>query len=207
MSIPDSVNGLPPSVIELTNFLAKFPGVGKKSALRMAMFILRSDREFADDLSKALLSVKDKVSICNSCGTLAETDPCPICLDHNRDHSILCVVEEARDMLAFERSGAWSGLYHILGGAISPLDGIGPDTLRIEELLQRVKNGIVKEIVVATNPTSEGETTALYIARLLKPLGIRVTRIARGVPLGADLEFIDDSTLQQSLTGRVDLGG
>ncbi len=182
--------------------LAGFPGVGRKSALRMALFILRSPRDKAQEMADALIAVKDKISFCRTCWTLAEQNPCPICADHRRDHSLICVVEEPGDVIALERMGAWSGVYHVLGGAISPLDGIGPDQLRLEPLAGRVKGGGIKEVVVATNPNAEGETTALYISRMLKETGVSVTRIARGVPVGSDLELVDDTTLQAAMKGR-----
>jgi len=186
----------------LVDRLASFPGVGRKSALRMALYIMRTPREFAQAMSEALLAVKDRIAFCSQCGTLAEQDPCPICTDQRRDHSLICVVEEPGDVIALERTGGWSGVYHVLGGAIAPLDGIGPDQIHCEQLNQRVRRGGVKEVVVATNPTSEGETTALYLARMLQDTGVRVTRIARGVPMGSDLELVDETTLQQALAGR-----
>lgn len=185
--------------------LAHFPGVGRKSALRMALFVLRSPREYADELIEAIRAVKDKISFCGICGTMSEQNPCPVCADTQRDHSRICVVEETRDMLALERSGAWRGVYHILGGALAPLDGVGPDQLRLGDLSNRVRSGGVAEVVVATNPTADGEATALYIARMLASTGVQVTRIARGVPVGGDIELVDDSTLQQSLNGRREL--
>ena len=199
----ETVSGLPPTVLTLVDRFASFPGVGKKSALRMAMHILRGSRKFAEELSGALLDVKDKVALCHTCWTLSEQDPCPICCDHNRDSKCVCVVEEARDMIAIERTGCWRGVYHVLGGAISPLDGVDPEQLKIDQLFDRVKQNSIKEIVIATNPTSEGETTALYIARMMSSLGVKVTRIARGVPMGSDIELVDDNTLQQSFEGRV----
>ncbi len=203
MSIRETASGLPPSVLDLVDKFASFPGVGKKSALRMAMYILRSPRQITEELSQALIDVKDKVAFCHNCWTLSEQDPCPICSDHNRDRKCVCVVEEARDMIAIERTGCWRGVYHVIGGAISPLDGIGPEQLKLDQLFDRVKRDSITEVVIATNPTSEGETTALYIARMIAPLGLKVTRIARGVPMGSDIELVDDNTLQQSLEGRV----
>lgn len=203
MQTRETVSGLPPTVLTLVDKFATFPGVGKKSALRMAMYILRGSRGFAEELSNALMDVKDKVAFCHTCWTLSEQDPCPICCDHNRDSRCVCVVEEARDMIAIERTGCWRGVYHVLGGAISPLDGISPEQLKLDQLLERVKRDLVKEIVIATNPTSEGETTALYIARMMSSIDVRITRIARGVPMGSDIELVDDNTLQQSFEGRV----
>jgi recombination protein RecR len=197
-----SPSGLPPAVLELADNFTRFPGVGRKSALRMAMYVLRSPRAEAQSLADALLAVKDRVGFCRTCWTLSEEDPCPVCSDTRRDHSLVCVVEEPGDVIAIERTGAWQGVYHVLGGAISPLDGVGPDEIRIIQLIARIKEGNIQEVVVATNPTSEGETTALYIARVCRPLGVKITRIARGVPIGSDIELVDDNTLQQSLEGR-----
>ncbi len=200
-----TISGLPPVVQTLVERLTAFPGIGRKSALRMALYVMRSDSEFARSLADALLAVKDKISFCRTCWTLSQTDPCPICADTRRDHSLICVVEEPGDVIAIERTGSWRGVYHVIGGAISPLDGVGPEQLRLEPLLERVKQDGIKEVVVATNPTAEGETTALYIARMLGQTGVRVTRIARGVPMGSDLELVDDTTLQQSLEGRMEI--
>jgi recombination protein RecR len=202
MDNKSGMSGLPPAVVTLVDKLAGFPGVGRKSALRMALFILRSPREKAQEMSDALIAVKDKISFCRTCWTLAEQNPCPICADHRRDHGLICVVEEPGDVIALERMGGWGGVYHVLGGAISPLDGIGPDQLRLEPLAGRVKAGGIREVVVATNPNAEGETTGLYIARMLKETGVSVTRIARGVPVGSDLELVDDTTLQAAMKGR-----
>jgi recombination protein RecR len=199
-------SGLPPAVLQLVDKLAGFPGVGRKSALRMALHILRSPRETAQEMADALIGVKDRIAFCSTCWTLAEQDPCPICADQRRDHGLICVVEEPGDVIALERTGAWQGTYHVLGGALSPLDGIGPDQLRMDSLAKRVQAGGVREVVVATNPNAEGETTGLYIARLLKESGVSVTRIARGVPVGSDLELIDDSTLQAAMKGRAGMG-
>jgi len=206
MEKDNQIAALPPAVQELVHNLAGFPGVGKKTALRMALYVMRNPRTFAEGLAESLLGVKDRVKFCTTCWTLSESDPCPICSDARRNHSIICVVEEAGDILAFERTGGWRGTYHVLGGAIAPLDGIGPETLRMEELRRRASAG-VSEVVVATNATSEGETTALYISRMLKPLGVKVTRIARGIPVGSDIELVDDNTLQASLKGRSEIGG
>lgn len=205
MVFNENPSGLPPSVIELIDRLAKFPGVGRKSAQRMALHVLRNEREFADSLAASIVAVKDKVAVCRTCWMLSEEDPCTICSNPRRDHSKVCLVEDSGDVIAIERTGGWSGLYHILGGAISPLDNIGPEQLQIDSLVDRVRAGGIEEIVVATNSTSEGETTALYIARLLKNTDIRVTRIARGIPVGADIELVDDNTLTQSLENRTEI--
>jgi len=198
-------SGLPPTVIELIDLLAKFPGIGRKSAQRMAMHILRSTPEFARSIAESITAVKEKVAFCRTCWMLAEEDPCPICMDSGRARQTICVVEESGDVIAIEKTGSWRGLYHVLGGAIAPLDGIGPDDLHLEDLFERTESAGIAEVVVATNPTSEGETTALYIARRLSNQNVKVSRIARGIPMGVDLELVDESTLQQSLEGRVEI--
>ncbi len=205
MSLNAPLAGLPPVVHELVDNLSGFPGVGKKSALRMALYVLRSDRLFAQTLAESLLAVKDKVGLCKTCWTLSEKNPCPICIDHHRDQSMICLVEEPGDIIAIERTECWKGVYHVLGGAISPLDGIGPEQLRLHELRNRVEANKIREIVVATNPTAEGETTALYIARMFQSNDVKITRIARGVPMGSDLELVDNNTLMQSLAGRSEI--
>ncbi len=205
MDLKDSASGLPPTVVNLIDKLARLPGVGRKSAQRMAMHILRSPREYAADLADCLLAVKDKVAWCHTCWMLSESNPCPLCAESRRDHRKVCVVEESGDVIAIEKTGVWNGLYHVLGGAISPLDGVGPEQLRLSALLERCSDGAVEEVVVATNPTAEGETTALYIARMFKGSSVRVTRIARGVPVGSDLELVDETTLQQSMQGRTEI--
>lgn len=205
MNSEPTPGGLPPVVMELVNQLSRFPGVGKKSALRMALYVMRSSREFAESCSAAIIAVKDRVSFCQTCWTFSEADPCPICMDLRRDHTRICVVEGPGDVIALEKAGGWDGVYHVLGGALAPLEGIGPDHLKLDQLVERLQRASVKEIVIATNPTPEGDTTALYIARLVKPLGVLVTRIARGVPVGSDLELADDTTLVQSLRGRSEI--
>ena len=205
MVFDDIPSGLPPSVVELIDRMAKFPGVGRKSAQRMALHVLRSSREFADSLAESIIAVKDKVALCKTCWMLSEEDPCTICSSNRRDQSKVCVVEDSGDVIAIEKSGGWHGVYHVLGGAISPLDDVGPGQLQIDSLINRIRAGGIEEIVVATNPTSEGETTSLYIARLLKNTNISVTRIARGIPVGADIELVDDNTLQQSLANRTEI--
>jgi recombination protein RecR len=198
-------SGLPPTVLELIDVLSKFPGIGRKSAQRMAMYVLRSSPEFARNIADSINAVKEKVAFCRTCWMLSEEDPCPICKDAGRTRQTVCVVEESGDVIAIEKTGTWRGLYHVLGGAIAPLDGIGPEDLHLEDLFDRIDNGEIIEVVVATNPTSEGETTALYIARRLRNHDVTVSRIARGIPMGADLELVDESTLQQSLEGRVEI--
>ncbi len=202
MDYKDNPSGLPPTVLDLIDKLSRLPGIGRKSAQRIAMYVLRNQRDYASSLAESLLAVKDKVSLCRECWMLSESDPCEICADFKRDQKRVCVVEESGDVIAIEKTGAWRGLYHVLGGAISPLDGVGPEQLHIESLQKRVNEGEIEEIVVATNPNSEGETTALFLARMFSGTDVNVTRIARGVPMGSDLEFVDETTLQQSLAGR-----
>ncbi|MCL4078326.1 recombination mediator RecR [Coriobacteriia bacterium Es71-Z0120] len=195
-----------PAIARLIEEFQRLPGIGPKSAQRLAFFILRSDEERAQRLADAIVEVKRTVKLCSQCFNLAEGDLCEICASEKRDRSVLCVVEEPRDVVAIERSGGFCGLYHVLHGAISPMDGIGPEQLKMRELVERVGSGAVKEVIVATNPNVEGETTALYIARLLRPLGVRVTRIASGLPVGGDLEYADEVTLSRALEGRRDIG-
>jgi recombination protein RecR len=190
------------SVEQLAEQFAQLPGIGRKTAHRLALYILKMEREEVSALAQALVNVKDRVRYCSVCSNITEADPCAICSNPKRDRSAICVVEEPNDVLALERTHEFKGLYHVLGGALSPLDGIGPDDLRVKELLPRVKNG-VEEVILALNPNVEGETTTLYLSKLLKPLGVMVTRIARGLPMGSDLEFADDATLSRALEGRV----
>ena len=187
---------------QLIEELSKLPSVGQKSAQRLALYLLRVSREEALRLADAIRAVKEHVGFCSVCGNFSEEDPCLICRDSQRDAGLLCVVEQPVDVLAFERTGQFRGRYHVLGGALSPLDGTHPEDLRIRQLLERLRREPVKEIILATNPNVAGEATALYISRLLTPLGIRVTRIARGVPMGSDLEYSDLVTLARALEGR-----
>jgi recombination protein RecR len=180
------------------------PGVGPKTAQRLAFYILKISEQEALSLSEAITAVKQKVRRCSVCFYLTEGDPCAICRDENRDGTIICVVEEANDVLALEKVSEYRGRYHILGGALSPLDGIGPDDLHIKELLARLKAG-VKEVILATNPNVEGEATALYLMKLIRPLNIKITRVARGLPVGGDLEYADQATLTRALEDRVEL--
>ncbi|WP_076792412.1 recombination mediator RecR [Chlorobium sp. KB01] len=186
---------------------AKLPGVGRKTAQRLAMYVLHEPRAEAEKLASALLDVKDKVIRCSVCQNVTdkESDPCAVCSSRARDRSVICVVESPVDMLAFEKTGFYKGLYHVLHGVISPLDGIGPDDIKVRELLVRFSGQEsleVKEVVLALNPTIEGETTSLYLSKLLKPLGVQVTKIARGIPVGAELEFVDEATLSRAMEGR-----
>ena len=180
----------------------RLPGVGQKSAQRLAFHVLRSPREDAEQLAQAVLDVKDKLGICESCNNISDSDLCNFCRDPHRDRSVLCIVEEPHNILPIETTRQFEGLYHVLHGSISPLRGIGPEQLRIKNLLERLAAGEVREIILATNPTVEGEATAVYLSRLLKPLGVRVTRIAMGIPVGSDLEFADEVTMSKSLENR-----
>lgn len=180
----------------------RLPGVGQKSAQRLAFHVLRSPRENAQSLAGALLDVKDKLGICAECNNIADAELCPFCRDPHRDRSTICVVEEPHNILPIETTRTFEGIYHVLHGAISPLRGIGPEQLRIKGLLERIGQGEAKEIILATNPTVEGEATAVYLSRLLKPLGMRCTRIAMGIPVGSDLDYADEVTISKSLENR-----
>lgn len=185
--------------------LCRLPGIGPKSAQRLAFHILSLPRDDAEKLSKAITELKDRIGFCRTCFNISEGEKCTICTDPRREDGLLCVVEEPRDVLAIERTGAFRGRYHVLGGAISPIDGVGPDELRIRELVTRLGQDTVAEVIVATNPNAEGEATALYLARLIRPLGIKVTRIASGLPVGGDLEYADEVTLGRAMSGRTEL--
>jgi len=181
--------------------LSKLPGVGRKSAQRQVFYLLKTSEDEVSAIAQSLLELKSKVRYCSICFNITEQDLCPICSHPQRQKDVICVVEEANDVLALEKTGEYSGLYHVLGGALSPLDGIGPDALRIKELLERLREN-VQEVILATNPNAEGEATALYLLKLIKPIGIKVSRIARGIPVGADLEYADEVTLSRALEGR-----
>jgi len=187
---------------ELVTALQRLPGIGARSAQRLAYHLLRTPREEIDALCAALLSVKERVTYCSICSNITDVDPCGYCTAHDRDGRIVCVVEQPENVAAIERTRGFKGRYHVLMGAIAPLQGIGPDDLKIKGLLQRVADGGVEEVILATNPTVEGEATALYLARLLKPLGARCTRIAMGVPVGSDLDYTDEFTMSKSMEGR-----
>ncbi|HEY7746902.1 MAG TPA: recombination mediator RecR [Desulfuromonadales bacterium] len=191
-----------PSFARLVAELAKFPGIGQKTATRLAFFILRQPSVEAEALAAAIRELKAKVGFCSTCFHITESDPCPLCADPGRDDRLLCIVEEPQDLIAVERSRSFRGRYHVLHGALSPLDGVGPDELRIRELVSRLESGQVQEVVVATNFTVEGEATALYLARLIRPLGVRVTRLAHGIPMGSDLEYVDEATVNRAVAGR-----
>jgi recombination protein RecR len=192
----------PPSMSRLIEQLTRLPGIGEKTATRMAFHILRADHEYATLLAEAVLSVKNDTKLCSECFALTEVDPCRLCTDGERAGDVVCVVEEPADLLAVERAGSFRGRYHVLHGTLAPLDGIGPDELKIQPLLVRIQQRDVREVIVATNPTVEGEATAIYLAKLLKPLGVRVTRIAHGIPVGGDLEYTDVMTVGRALDGR-----
>lgn len=193
---------VPKSVERLIEELNRLPGIGPKTASRLTFYMLRSSREQAQGLADAVGQLHDKVVTCSMCFNIAETSPCAICGDTQRDRSLICVVEEPLDVLAIERTRAYDGLYHVLHGAISPLEGVGPEDLKIAELLQRLRRHPAEEIILATNPNLEGESTAMYISRQLAPLGVRATRLAHGLPMGADLEYADEVTLTRALEGR-----
>jgi len=192
-------------VARLIEEFHKLPGIGPKSAQRLTYHLLRAPADEARALAQAILEVKEKTVLCSVCQNIADSDPCAICSNPERDHGAICVVEEPLDILALERTGAYKGLYHVLHGVISPMDGIGPEDLKVQELLGRLRSGEVQEVIMATNPNLEGEATAMYIARLISPLGVKVTRLARGLPVGADLEYADNVTLARALEGRQEL--
>jgi recombination protein RecR len=192
----------PEPLTRLVDELQRLPGIGRKSAQRLAFHILRGPREDADRLCEAVRDVKDKVAHCSVCNNITDVDPCGCCTGEGRDHRLICVVEEAQNVGVIERTRDFKGTYHVLMGAISPLQGIGPDELKIKGLLSRVEGGGIEEVILATNPNVEGEATAIYLARLLKPLGVRVTRIAMGVPVGSDIEYADEVTMNKAMEGR-----
>lgn len=185
--------------------LSKLPGIGKKTAQRLALHILKSQPETVASLVKSIEELKTKLRFCSKCFNLSEEELCDICKSQKRDKKIICVVEEASDVIAIERTHEFSGLYHVLGGVLSPLNGIGPDSLKIQDLLKRLETEEIQEIILALNPDTEGETTALYLAKLLKPLNIRISRIARGLPVGGDLEFADEATIGRAVLGRIEI--
>ncbi|CZR95242.1 recombination protein RecR [Clostridioides difficile] len=189
-------------ITRLIEEFSKLPGVGRKTAQRLAFHIISMNTNDVEALSKAIIDAKREIRYCSICCNITDTDPCSMCSNKSRDSSVICVVEDPRDVAAMERTREFKGKYHVLNGVISPMDGIGPDMLKIKELIQRLGNQDVKEIIMATNPTIEGEATAMYIARLVKPMGIKVTRIAHGLPVGGDLEYADEVTISKALEGR-----
>lgn len=193
------------AIQDLIDALGRLPGIGPKSAQRIAFHILQSDAEVSDALVDAVRTVKERVKFCTECGNVSEEAQCRICRDPRRDPSKICIVEESKDVIAIERTREFRGKYHVLGGAISPIDGIGPDQLRIRELMQRLSDTTITEVIVATDPNLEGEATAMYLARLIKPTGIKISRLASGLPVGGDLEYADEVTLGRAFEGRTNL--
>ena len=198
---------LPESVQSVINTLERLPGIGPKSASRLAFYLLRAPDEVSQDLSTALANLKEKTAFCQECFNITEAgrERCEICESSRRDGSLICVVEEALDVLALERTGGFQGKYHVLQGVLSPIEGIGPDDLKIKQLIARISNGDVKEVILATNPSMEGDATALYLHQQLEPMGVKVTRLARGLPVGGDLEYADQNTLLRALSGRQEM--
>ena len=196
--------GIYPIPLErLIEQFTRLPGIGQKSATRVALYVLKSDRKLAEDLAKSLIDVKEKITACSTCFNFTDEDPCAVCRNENRNNGIICVVEGPGDLLAIEESGHFKGKYHVLQGVLSPLDGIGPEDLKIGELLDRIEKEDVKEIILATNPTAEGEATASFLVNLLTDKGLRITRIALGVPMGGDLKYMDAMTLQHAFKSRI----
>jgi recombination protein RecR len=189
-------------VAKLIEEFAKLPGIGKKTAQRLAFYVLNMNNNDAVELAKAIVDAKKNIRYCSICGNLTDKDPCLICSNKRRDETVICVVEAPRDIISMERTKEYNGLYHVLHGSISPMEGIGPDDIRIKELLERIREKPVEEVILATNPTIEGEATAMYISKLLKPMGIKTTRLAHGIPVGGDLEYADEVTLSKALEGR-----
>lgn len=195
----------PSSLVRLIKQLAKLPGIGEKTAERLALHILRASHEEVRALSESLLEVKERIRFCSTCFGLSESDPCRICLDEGRDHEVVCVVEQPSDLVAIEKSGAFKGVYHVLQGVLSPMNGTGPDDLKIKELFERIKAGRIREVALATNTNVEGEATASYLAQRLKDYSVKVSRIATGVPVGGDLKYLDDVTLRRAMERRESL--
>jgi recombination protein RecR len=190
------------TITKLINQFEKLPGIGHKTAIRLAFYILESPKSVSEEMSNVLIEAKEKVKLCSRCFNITENDPCEICSNKKRDESIICVVENVKDVIAMEKTHEYRGMYHVLHGAISPMNNISAGDIKIKELLERLKDDVIKEVILATNPTVEGEATAMYISRLIKPLGISVTRIAHGIPVGGDLEYTDEITLIKALEGR-----
>ena len=189
-------------ITRLIEELASLPGIGGKSAQRLAFYIINMPQEKAEALSRAIIDAKSNIKYCSVCCNISDTDICPVCSNPKRDKSVIMVVEDPRDMAAYEKTKEFKGVYHVLHGAISPMSGIGPEDIKIKELLKRIHEGQIKEVIIATNPNVEGEATAMYLSRLIKPLGVKVSRIANGVPVGGDLEYVDEVTLSRALEGR-----
>jgi len=197
------MSSFPESVQKLIDRFARFPGIGKKTAQRMAFQVMKTDEVLAAELAESIMNVKTKVQFCTVCGGITETDPCNICTDPKRNQDLICIVEDAQDIFIFERTATFRGVYHVLGGILSPLDGIGPESLNINKLIDRVKDG--SEIILATNPSVEGDTTALYINKLFEERDVTITRLARGIPIGSALEYTDEATLARALEGRTSI--
>ena len=194
-----------PSIEKLIESFEKLPSIGHKTAVRLAFHMLDLNKEDTDEFINSIINAKANLKYCNSCYNISDTDPCPICSSPKRDSSVICVVEDVRDIMAMERTHEFKGVYHVLHGTISPMNGIGPEDIKIKELLGRIGSGDVKEIIIATNPRVEGEATAIYLSKIIKPLGVTVTRIAHGIPVGGDLEYTDEITLSKALEGRREL--
>ena len=191
-----------PSIEKLIESFERLPSIGHKTAVRLAFHMLDLSKEETDEFINSIINAKEKLKYCSNCYNISDTDPCPICSSPKRDNSVICVVEDVRDVMAMERTHEFKGVYHVLHGTISPMNGIGPEDIKIKELLNRIANNDIKEIIIATNPRVEGEATAIYISKIIKPLGIKVTRIAHGIPVGGDLEYTDEITLTKALEGR-----
>ncbi len=194
-----------PSIQKLIESFEKLPSIGHKTAVRLAFYMLNASDKEADDFSNAILNAKKNLKFCSICYNISDIDPCEICSDRNRDKSRICVVEDVKDIIAIEKINEFNGVYHVLHGSISPMEGIGPDDIKIKELLSRLLNGDVKEVILATNPKVEGEATAMYISKLIKPMRVKVTRLAHGIPVGGDLEYTDEFTLGKAFEGRIEL--
>ncbi len=194
-----------PSIEKLIESFEKLPSIGHKTAQRLAFYMLDLPLEEAEEFTNSILNAKKNLHFCSKCFNISDTDPCNICSNPKRDQSTICVVEDVRDVIAMERTHEYNGVYHVLHGSISPMNGIGPDDIKIKELLNRIMNGEVKEVILATNPRVEGEATSMYISKILKPLGVKTTRIARGIPIGGDLEYTDEITLTKALQGRSEI--
>ena len=194
-----------PSIEKLIESIEKLPSIGHKTAQRLAFYMLDLSNEEAEEFTNSILNAKKNLHFCSKCFNISDTDPCNICSNPKRDQSVICVVEDVRDVIAMERTHEFNGVYHVLHGSISPMNGVGPDDIKIKELLTRIMNGETKEIILATNPRVEGEATSMYISKLVKPLGIKTTRIARGIPVGGDLEYTDEITLTKALEGRSEI--
>ena len=194
-----------PSIEKLIESFERLPSIGHKTAVRLAFHMLDLSKEETGEFINSIINAKEKLKYCSNCYNISDTDPCPICSSPKRDNSVICVVEDVRDVMAMERTHEFKGVYHVLHGTISPMNGIGPEDIKIKELLNRIANNDIKEIIIATNPRVEGEATAIYLSKIIKPLGIKVTRIAHGIPVGGDLEYTDEVTLSKALEGRREL--